>query len=145
VSKRNQGKKRNGHKAMSGENGRGRGTSAGRVSSGALEGASILGVGVQEGAGKGMSVARGSRRSAQTAGLLALAFAKRNPLALAGVAAAGAGIGIALWLFGDREALKSAVRSIGRFMTKIDLTTKGAAPSLHDASRSDALPGTVMG
>ena len=144
MSNRKQGKKRNGRKAVSGKNGRGRGTSVGGISSGALEGASILGVGIQEGAGNA-SLAPGSRRSAQTAGLLALAFAKRSPVALAGIAAAGAGIGIALWLLGDREAIKGAMRSIGQFMTKTGLMTKGTARALHDAPKGDALPGPAMG
>jgi hypothetical protein len=109
VSKRKQGKKQNGHTATSGKNGSG--VAARRMGLNALEGATMLG-----------------------AGQLALAFAKRNPLALAGIAAAGAGIGIALWLFGDRKMVTDAMRSIGQLASKSGLMPKGIAQPSQGAA-----------
>jgi hypothetical protein len=73
---------------------------------------------MREDAGK--ASLRDARESAQNAGRSALAIAKRNPvsLALAVGGAACAGVGLALWLSGDREALKGAMRSISRSIGK---------------------------
>ncbi len=116
MGKRKHGTKRNGKQGTkSGQNGSarpaGQGASAAPLSSGALEGASAFGEAVRDGAGKVTALARDAQESARGAGQSALDFAKRNPLplALAGVGVACTGIGLAFWLFGDRDAIKQAL------------------------------------
>ena len=128
MTKRNQRTRRNGNprtqrngKAGTKRNGRA-GVSVHNtyaVSSGALEGASMFGeTRMRDGAGK--PTLRDARETAQNAGQSALAIAKRNPVSLAlavgGVACAG--LGLALWLSGDRAAFKGAMRSISRSIGK---------------------------
>ena len=74
----------------------------------------MFGETTRDGAGKPTPFVRDARETAQNAGQWALAIAKRNPVSLAlavgGVACAG--LGLALWLSGNRAPFKAISGSI---------------------------------
>lgn len=117
MAKRKHGTKRNGKQTpKSAQNGNGRQahrSASDAQRSGALEGAAAIGEAVREGAGTVSALARTAQEGALDAGQSAFAFVKRNPLplALAGVGVACAGAGLAIWLLGDRDAIKEALRA----------------------------------